>query len=133
MCANNDGSGNNVPHRLCASEWSMDRSCGPCVIAAGVYLVGMQDVVGASIAELCVWGAMSPFDRVTVGLGGMQTGCEGVVGLSGRQVGGLRLARGDGGLVGQKLFTLGTGPIDLSGSVAQLNHHSLCGVTLCVV
>jgi hypothetical protein len=46
-------------------------------------------------------GAASLFGRVTVGLGGAQMGCKGVV--------------------GQKLLMLGTGSIDLLMSVTQFN------------
>jgi hypothetical protein len=58
-------------------------------------------------------GAASPFDRVMVGLGGVQTGCEGVV--------------------GRKSLTLGTGPINVSMLFTQSNCHGLSGVALGVV
>ena len=45
-------------------------------------------------------GAVSPFDGVTVGLGGARTGCGGVTGLSSRRGAGIGLAKGDGGLGG---------------------------------
>ena len=41
--------------------------------------------MGIHIAGLCVCDATSPFDGMMVGLGSMQTGCEGVTGMSGRQ------------------------------------------------
>jgi hypothetical protein len=62
-----------------------------------------------------------------------QMGYKGVVGLSGKWGAGLWLAKGNGGFVGRKSLTLGTGLINLSVSVAQLN---LCGsytVALCTV
>jgi hypothetical protein len=70
---------------------------------------------------------------LAVGVGGMQTVREGAVGLSGKRGAGLWLAKGDGGFVGQKLFALGMGPIDLSVSVAQSNLRSLFMVALCAV
>ena len=82
------------------------------------YLVGetgvcTQGVVGASVVVVCALGATSLFDRVTVGFAGVQMGC--------------------GIVVGQQSLTLGTGPINLSLSFAQLNCCSLSGVTLGVV
>ena len=58
-------------------------------------------------------GAASPFDGVTVGLGGVQTGCEGVA--------------------GRKSLTLGTGLIDVSMLFAQSNCRGLSGVASGVV
>jgi len=48
--------------------------------------------VGYRVAGIRALGATSPFDGGDGGLGSVQTGCEGVVGLSGRRVGGLGLA-----------------------------------------
>ena len=47
-----------------------------------------------------VQGAMSPFDRVTSGLGSAQAGCGGMTGLSSRWGVGMGLTKGDGGLGG---------------------------------
>jgi hypothetical protein len=57
--------------------------------------------VGTRVVGVRTVGAASPFDGVTVGLGGVQTGCEGVV--------------------GRKSLTLGTGPIDVSMLFTQSN------------
>jgi hypothetical protein len=95
--------------------------------------VRAQGVVGASVAGVRARGATSHFGGVTAGLGGVQTSWEGVLGLSGRRGAGLVLTKGDGGLVERKSLVLGTGPIDLSVSVAQLNHCGSCGVALCAV
>jgi hypothetical protein len=75
--------------------------------------VRARGVVGASVAGVHALGATSPFDGVTVGLGGVQTGC--------------------GVVVVRKSLTLGTGPIDLSLSFAQSNCRSSSGVTSGVV
>ena len=57
----------------------------------------------------------------SVGVGSMRTSFEGMTRLSGEQDAGLRLSKGDRGLVGRKSLALGTGPIDSSMSVAQSN------------
>jgi hypothetical protein len=57
----------------------------------------------------------------SVGVGSMRTSFESLTELSGKHDAGLGLSKGDRGLVGQKLLTLGTGPIDSSVSVAQSN------------
>jgi hypothetical protein len=85
---------------------------------------------GAPVAGVLAHSATSPFDRVMVGLGGVHTGCECATGLSGGHGAGLGLTKGDGGLVGRKLFMQGTGPIDWLSLVAQLNCHGLCGAEL---
>jgi hypothetical protein len=77
-----------------------------------------------------VQGAVSPFDGVTLGLGGARAGCGGVTGLSSRRGAGMGLAKGDGGLVGRKSLGLGTGPIDVSMFVAQSNRARSCGAGL---
>ena len=81
--------------------------------------VRARGMVGASVAGVCARG-------VLLRLGITQTGCGGVMELSGRRVGGLGLAKGDGGLVGQKSLALGTGPIcyehGLSAAKDALNH-----------
>ena len=94
--------------------------------------VHVQGVVGASIVGVCAHSAMSPFDGVMEGLGGMQMGWEGVLGLLGRCDVGLVLTKHDGGLVERKLLALGTGPIDPLVSVTQLNCCGSCGVALCM-
>jgi hypothetical protein len=89
--------------------------------------------VGAPIAGVRARGAIgatSPFDEVTVGLGGARTGCGGVTGLSGGRGVGMGFAEGDGGLVGRKSLGLGTGPIDVSMFVAQSNRARSCGAGL---
>ena len=55
--------------------------------------------VGAPVAGVRVQGTTSLLGRVMVGLGGMQMGCEGVVGLSSRRGAGLGLTKDDGGLL----------------------------------
>jgi hypothetical protein len=91
--------------------------------------------VGASIAGERARGATSHFGGVMVHMGIAQTGCGGVTELSGGWVGGLGLAKGDGGLVGRKSLMLGTGPIDLSVSGRPIEPpwfvwgHTVCGDT----
>jgi hypothetical protein len=82
---------------------------------------------GSGLARAGVVGVLA------VGVGGMRTVCEGAVGLSGKRGAGLWLAKGNGGFVGQKSLALGTGPIDLSVSVAQSNLRGSFTVALCVV
>jgi hypothetical protein len=69
-------------------------------VLMGMEAAGMRSL-GAPVAGVRAQGATSSFGGVTVGLSGAQTGCEGVV--------------------GRKSLELGTGPIDWSVSVAQLN------------
>jgi hypothetical protein len=92
--------------------------------------VRLQGVVGASVAGVRARGATSPFGRVTLGLGGVQMGCECAVGLSGGRGAGLGLTKGDGGLVERKSLVSGMGPIDESMSVAQSNRACLRGTGL---
>ena len=92
--------------------------------------VRTQGVVGTSVAGVRARGATSPFDGVTVGLGGMQTGCAGVTRLSGGRGARLGLAKEDWGFVGRKSLGLGTGPIDVSTLVAQSNSACPCGAGL---
>ena len=78
----------------------------------GVGSVGMLAVQSVGAAGVCsldvpvvgvhAQGATSPFDGVTVGLGGSQTSCGGVARLASRWGAGIGLAEGDGGLLGQK-------------------------------
>ena len=82
------------------------------------------------VARVRTLGATLPFDRVMVGLGSIQTGCEGVMGLPSSRGVGSGLAKGDGCLVERKSLALGTGPIDLSVSVAQSNHRGSHTVTM---
>jgi len=86
--------------------------------------------VRARVAGLCARDATSLFDEAMVGSGGTQTGCECATGLSGGHGVGLGLTKGDGGLVGRKSVTQGTGPIDVSVSVAQSNRACSCGAGL---
>jgi hypothetical protein len=82
--------------------------------------------VGAPIAGVHTPGATSPFDGVTVGLGGVQTGCEGVTGLSGGRCAGMGLAKGDGGLL-EPLghpFALG-----LMSGAGECDSLALCAVS----
>jgi hypothetical protein len=60
-----------------------------------------------------VFGGTSPFDGVTVCLGGAQTGCGGVTGSLGGEGAGLGLATGNGGLleVGRISLELGAVPL----------------------
>jgi hypothetical protein len=105
-------------------------SPGSGLTRVGVWAVGVV-LAGAPVAGVRACSATSPFDGVTVGLGGVQTCWEGVLGLSGRRGAGLVLTKGNGGLVEWKSLALGTGPIDPSVSIAQSNRHGSCGVTLC--
>jgi hypothetical protein len=66
--------------------------------------------VGACVAGVCARGATSPLDGVTVGLDGVQTDCEGVL--------------------GRNSLALGTGPIDSSSLVAQSIRACLRGAGL---
>ena len=93
--------------------------------------VHVQGVVGASIVGVCTHSATSLFDGVTEGLGSVQIGWEGVLGLLGRRGVRLVLNKCDGGLVEWKLLALGMGPIDPSVSITQSNRCGSCGVTLC--
>jgi hypothetical protein len=70
-----------------------------CVPSVGAEAAGMQSL-DVPIVGVHAQGATSSFGGVTVGLGGAQTGCEGLVGLSGRWGAGLGLAKGNRGLVG---------------------------------
>ena len=77
----------------------------------GVWAAGMQSVgrKAAGMQSLRVpvmgvhaqgaIGAMSPFDKVTVGLSAVQMGCGGVTGLASRWGAGMGLAEGDRGLL----------------------------------
>jgi len=109
-------------------------TAGPGVRATspglGLTRVGVVSA-GAPVAGVRARSATSPFDGVTVGLGGVQTSWEGVLGLSGRRGVGLVLTKGDGGLVERKSLALGTGPIDESMSVAQSNRA--CSPFLCSI
>ena len=87
-------------------------------------------MVGASVVGVRAQGATSQFDGVTVGLGGMQAGCEGETGLSSKRGAGSGFARGDGGFVGRNSLALGMGPIDESMSVAQSNRACSRGTGL---
>ena len=82
-----------LPQGFSVPERRTDRSRGPYTID-GVRACGS---VGARIAGVHTQGAASPLDGVTVDLGGVQTGCEGVTGLSGGRGAGMGLAKGDGG------------------------------------
>jgi hypothetical protein len=88
--------------------------------------VRVQGVVGASVAGVHALGATSRFGGVTVGLGSAQTGCEGVVGLSGKRGAGLGLAKGDGGLLDPlgHPFALG-----LRSEAGECDSLALCAVS----
>ena len=83
---------------LVSTDWTGAGSVG----TLGMQLVGAAGVcsLDAPVAEVCAQGATSPFDRVTVGLGSAQMGCEGVTGLASGWGAGMGLANGDGGLGG---------------------------------
>ena len=68
-------------------------------------------MVGASVVGVRARGATSPFDGVTVRLGGVQTGWAGVTGLASGQGAGVGLAKDDGALLDLlgHLFALGLG------------------------
>jgi hypothetical protein len=75
--------------------------------------------LGAPVAGVRAQGATSPFDGVTVGLGGAQMGCVGAV----------QLARS----VGAWSAKVGTGPIDVLVSVAQSIRCGSRADALCAV
>jgi hypothetical protein len=94
-----------------------------------------RSMVGASVAGLRALGATSPFDGVTVGLGVVRTGCEGVTRLAGRCGARLGLAKGNGGLLDLLgyLFALGstskTGKCESFALGAML---SVIGLAVCL-
>ena len=65
----------------------------------GLHLVGTEAAgtwsLVAPVTGVRTQGAMSLLDRVMVGLGGLQTGCECAMGLSGGRGIGLGLTKGD--------------------------------------
>ena len=75
---------------------------GTPLVGVGVETAGVQSL-GIPIAGVHMQGAMSPLNVVVVRLGSARTGCRGVT--------------------GQKLLTLGMGPIDSLISIAVRNIH----------
>ena len=89
----------------------------------GCMVFGMRDG-GACIGRIrCRGACMGCHITVSLGDGGLgwcAGGLRGHNGLSSKQGAGLGLARGDRGFVGQKSLEVGTGPMDVLVSVAQL-------------
>ena len=77
-----------LAHGFSASKWSVDRSCGPCMIMVEAHLVDTWGgaLMGVFIVGVPAWGATLLFCWMMVGLGSAQMGCMGVTRLSGAMV-----------------------------------------------